>query len=757
MANYLYNGKELPALPVWDKNEYPYAFIARGHVFGYHFVVTKSPAQCFDRTDSTGASEYVVIDWEAPSMRSAVIRDGASSWGELHSDTTNTDIVLYTDGLIWANYDIYKDGTIYRSATDPIPLGSATTDFAILPAADYKAACDAIRAKTGKTGLIKSGDMAEEIIGIPVTGRASFNIHYGMAAPSDTSKLWVETNRQPINTFIGKELHGNEVLTAGFSSLSEDQVFQEAAHATVGTKIYIFGGYPRSTSIRVYDTITNTFEILDVKLPTPRYGMAAAVIGTKIYLIGGYDGNYVSEILEFDTQSMTLRKLNSRYMINNTSAVAYNGKVYILGGYGGSNSVSTIKVLDPGADIISTHTSTLKSGLYNMAIALVGSTIYLFGGRSSGMKTYVWDYIQKFNIETGICTMLEARLPNESESMFSGAVGTDIYVFDGGKIMKFDTNTDTLTVLDISYNIANVPNERSAGVVGHNIYLLGGQSSYRYIDKFSIISELTKNVVNIEYAFSKNLFSLINSADAKLNLGVNNVYIGNDNNEAEHLNAYLYRWKESYIPHYTYSCLETSEGTELSSAVSCSVGDLIIACIVTRDTLTLSDGWTLISTSNINSTDTAGNGQRLSFAYKYAEAVTESITVTQASAQRLYINLVALSRATGFVDNGYHYENSSTTSITVERPSGLVLWACSAPSWATSSPYPLWTVSNNSPVLQLGLNTASRLGTVLDQTNDETVTFHAEMGGSTMIVGSLTISGMDKFYTDISGYSWVSI
>ena len=37
------------------------------------------------------------------------------------------------------------------------------TDYVIMPKADYQGACDAIRAKTGKTDPIKSGDMVTEI------------------------------------------------------------------------------------------------------------------------------------------------------------------------------------------------------------------------------------------------------------------------------------------------------------------------------------------------------------------------------------------------------------------------------------------------------------------------------------------------------------------------------------------------------------------------------------------------------------------
>lgn len=42
------------------------------------------------------------------------------------------------------------------------------TDYVIMPGADYQAACDAVRAKTKKTDLIKSGDFANEINSIAI-------------------------------------------------------------------------------------------------------------------------------------------------------------------------------------------------------------------------------------------------------------------------------------------------------------------------------------------------------------------------------------------------------------------------------------------------------------------------------------------------------------------------------------------------------------------------------------------------------------
>lgn len=193
-----------------------------------------------------------------------------------------------------------------------------------------------------------------------------------------------------------------------------------------------------------------------------------------------------------------------------------------------------------------------------------------------------------------------------------------------------------------------------------------------------------------------------------------------------------------------YIATETTAGTELTASVECNPGDLVVAAIATRDTLTLSDGWTLVSTSEINSADTTGNGQRLSWAWKFAESAMESIVVTQASEQRLYINMVALTGATGVTDNGYSYvDDASATSITVNKPDGLVLWGLTNPLGSTGNQ---WTSTNDIPIVQLGTDTCARLAIGLDQTNETSVTFAPGSSGTTMIVGCLTVQGMEKFY-----------
>ena len=60
------------------------------------------------------------------------------------------------------------------------------SDYVIMPTEDYKAACDTIRAASGKTTLIKSGDMSSEISAlINKIGKAEFK-----TANVSSKKYW---------------------------------------------------------------------------------------------------------------------------------------------------------------------------------------------------------------------------------------------------------------------------------------------------------------------------------------------------------------------------------------------------------------------------------------------------------------------------------------------------------------------------------------------------------------------------------------
>lgn len=107
MANYLYNGVELPSLPDWDKETHPYAVIIK-HSNGYLFAARS--------TAFTAAAESGYMVGEASVKYLAV--DGV--W------TTST--LAVSGGVIWANHDIYltADATaLVLAASSPVPVTTA--------------------------------------------------------------------------------------------------------------------------------------------------------------------------------------------------------------------------------------------------------------------------------------------------------------------------------------------------------------------------------------------------------------------------------------------------------------------------------------------------------------------------------------------------------------------------------------------------------------------------------------------------------
>lgn len=190
----------------------------------------------------------------------------------------------------------------------------------------------------------------------------------------------------------------------------------------------------------------------------------------------------------------------------------------------------------------------------------------------------------------------------------------------------------------------------------------------------------------------------------------------------------------------------TSDTTLTATLEGCKVGDLVVAAFAIRsDLVSLSDGWTLISTSQdqaeINSTSAVR--QMLSLAYKYATSTTEELTVTQTTAARIYLNMVSLSGVSRYINAGYQYQNNETATDTANatfaRPEGkLILWGVTRSWWLNTT---VWTVSNDATLIQSTISTAPRLLLAIDASEDENVTFASAVANTTdaYICGALSV------------------
>lgn len=118
--NYLYNGVELPALPEWDKEKYPYAVIV-DHTTQYSLVITSTAvvvsASGYSLRHPSGNLTSFYIG------NTKLIRPGERNWGEFNFSSTS----LYSGKAFWANFDILdEDGSLYLAASEPIPVSTYT-------------------------------------------------------------------------------------------------------------------------------------------------------------------------------------------------------------------------------------------------------------------------------------------------------------------------------------------------------------------------------------------------------------------------------------------------------------------------------------------------------------------------------------------------------------------------------------------------------------------------------------------------------
>jgi N-acetylneuraminic acid mutarotase len=373
-------------------------------------------------------------------------------------------------------------------------------------------------------------------------GNASLNIAYGETAPEDTSKLWIKAN-EPNKLLYSNNIDGVESIKASGTNLPDDYFNHRAGVVKIETKFYLF----RYKKVYVYDTSNNLVTDLGEILPEYLYDPFCYVKNGKIYLIGG---NKKSNCYIFDPETNeTTKFLSAEYTLYHYCGYGLVGdKLYCFGGRY-TYKENTITVYDIETETFTVLSTTMPYS-ENTGYATVGTKIYLFGGGYERSGSKIISAIYVFDTETQTLSTLETKLPQALELISCAAIGTKIYLF-GGKvgdpiyntINVFDTETETIETLETVLPAATYA--IACYTEGTQIYLFGGGAGNNSaINIFTLTHELAQGNIEIETSPVKNKFNLINTDNAQIEIGVKNVYIGNENNEAEVVEAYLHNGTE---------------------------------------------------------------------------------------------------------------------------------------------------------------------------------------------------------------------
>jgi N-acetylneuraminic acid mutarotase len=390
-------------------------------------------------------------------------------------------------------------------------------------------------------------------------GGASFNIHYGLNPPEDTSMLWVETEKQPNRA---------EIVGADYNAFTKQTSILPSpmmgiGAAAVGTKVYLFGGYAGAgrDTIMVFDSESKTVETLSTTLNgNPVYHIAAEAVGTKIYLFGGYSGTGPYESIRvFDTETNKCEILTNAVLPNAAYLIAsgvVGTKIYLFGGCGGSSTYfDTVSVFDTETNTIETLSVRMDRAMCGQVAGVVGTKIYLFGGYYGyySVSSHIFD------TETNTFETNPKQLYLSGYGAPSAIIDNVIYAFGG---VSSGTVTNAVSVYDVdnpvsvakfTNNMSSITAYAACAQIGNVVYIFGGQSAsshtssssssrYSTIYSFDPRFRLTENTSRLYVSLTNatNRFSLM-KGENNIECRIYKDYIGNADGKPELQRIYLYK------------------------------------------------------------------------------------------------------------------------------------------------------------------------------------------------------------------------
>ena len=400
------------------------------------------------------------------------------------------------------------------------------------------------------------------------------NVAYGGQPPTDTSKLWIKTNKPVHKVVTGEE----EVENIGSLLQPADSI----SCAIVGEKAYLFGGRVQSnvysSDIQSFDLKTHkTLKVGSIESIYPEgvYGLSCAAIEEKIYGFGGAESSSATSqaIYCFNTKTGTVTLLDQTYPTTASSymgCAAVGNRIYLFGGTKGTGTNSVISDAIHYFDINTKTWKTLKATLpqptYAMGCIAIERKIYLFGGIAPGTPSLSrLDSILCFDTDSETFVDLSATLPVKLSHVACGIIGQKIYVFGGyitsnnenfsngysDKIIGFDYNTRKVELQE--QTLPSTMECIGSVSASSGIYLFGGKMAPRFdtIIRFWETEQnyLAEGTINIIGGPNRRKFFIINTESAGISASVSKVYYGNENNVAELVAAALYEdgnWKNIY-------------------------------------------------------------------------------------------------------------------------------------------------------------------------------------------------------------------
>ena len=428
-------------------------------------------------------------------------------------------------------------------------------------------------------------------------GGVKLNIDYGTNPPSDTTKLWVPRVAAPSSVEAKYEFKfGNEQLAVSDTNFipHTNSTAGSMRGIPIGNYIYIFNSSSGSYSgFQRYDMTKNEWDTTFTSAVYPKNALnfvSIAAADNKIYCLGGYNSssNAANYVYEYDiVQNTFTAKTNSPINLSAGCWIKYGDVLYGFGTYYGS--YNRVVKYD-----YTTNTFTDVSGEFSFdsGNTLYGSNVYYYPF-DAGNGIY---YLVPTHYNTVVGTdLIKVDMANKSvtkdisistlcptinyplstsgttqykDFVFAEAgvvqVGSTGYIIGGRAsgsrdvpfIWKVNISSEglTATVLDEYLfdptKSINLAQRRATACLDNEIHIVeyyysGSDISYRNNQTLTLYSPLDNNKLFLQTGFGNNKFNIVNDNKAKVEIAINNAFIGNSENKADETDAYLYNIDDS--------------------------------------------------------------------------------------------------------------------------------------------------------------------------------------------------------------------
>ncbi|WP_067151378.1 Kelch repeat-containing protein [Pseudotamlana agarivorans] len=300
---------------------------------------------------------------------------------------------------------------------------------------------------------------------------------FGFGSIIKNNKVYILGGNELVQTDVGKKA---VIMSNGLISGLQDFAKLTKRYAEKSTHGF-------SDKLQVYDFKTERWLENKIELNNRAYhnlnyydGSLYAIGGKQMSTNGIFESlNNKVESINIDSLVVRIDKTNPHQSVNFTSAV-YNNYLIVLGGSYKKNATAPISYIDK------VHIYNFKTGLWyeltemlnpkEVSGTLLGDKIYLFGG----YKDKVLSDIEVFNLIDGSWKTI-GNLPIPMKRPALAVKGNDVYIYERGNMLVFDTRTKDISKFHINLQLK----EASLHFYNDALYIVGGYEETIYSKKAS--------------------------------------------------------------------------------------------------------------------------------------------------------------------------------------------------------------------------------------------------------------------------------